>query len=33
MLAEVGSASVTGWLILITKPPFEVGDRIQIGDH
>jgi small-conductance mechanosensitive channel len=24
---------VAGWLILITKPPFEVGDRIQIGDH
>ena len=24
---------VAGWLILITKPPFEVGDRIQIGPH
>ena len=24
---------VAGWLILITKPPFEVGDRIQIGAH
>ncbi len=24
---------IAGWLILITKPPFEVGDRIQIGDH
>jgi small-conductance mechanosensitive channel len=22
-----------GWLMLITKPPFEVGDRIQIGPH
>ena len=22
-----------GWLVLITKPPFEVGDRIQIGPH
>ena len=22
-----------GWLVLITKPPFEVGDRIQIGAH
>ncbi len=22
-----------GWMILITKPPFEVGDRIQIGPH
>ena len=26
-------ADIAGWLILITKPPFEVGDRIQIGDH
>ena len=25
--------NVAGWLILITKPPFEVGDRIQIGSH
>ena len=24
---------VAGWLVLITKPPFEVGDRIQIGPH
>ncbi len=24
---------IAGWLILITKPPFEVGDRIQIGPH
>ena len=24
---------IAGWLILITKPPFEVGDRIQIGEH
>jgi small-conductance mechanosensitive channel len=24
---------VAGWLILITKPPFQVGDRIQIGPH
>ena len=24
---------VAGWLILITKAPFEVGDRIQIGPH
>ena len=24
---------IAGWLILITKPPFEVGDRIQIGAH
>ena len=24
---------IAGWLILITKPPFEVGDRIPIGDH
>ena len=24
---------IAGWLILISKPPFEVGDRIQIGDH
>ena len=24
---------LAGWLILITKPPFEVGDRIQIGPH
>ena len=24
---------VAGWLILMTKPPFEVGDRIQIGPH
>lgn len=24
---------IAGWLILVTKPPFEVGDRIQIGDH
>jgi small-conductance mechanosensitive channel len=24
---------IAGWLILIMKPPFEVGDRIQIGDH
>ena len=24
---------VAGWVILITKPPFEVGDRIQIGSH
>ena len=24
---------IAGWLILITKPPFEVGDRIQIGTH
>ena len=23
--------NVAGWLILITKPPFELGDRIQIG--
>ena len=22
-----------GWLMLIAKPPFEVGDRIQIGPH
>ena len=22
-----------GWVVLITKPPFEVGDRIQIGPH
>ena len=26
-------ADVAGWLILITKPPFDVGDRIQIGEH
>ncbi len=25
--------NVAGWLILITKPPFELGDRIQIGSH
>ena len=24
---------IAGWLILITKPPFVLGDRIQIGDH
>ena len=24
---------IAGWIILITKPPFEVGDRIQIGPH
>ena len=24
---------IAGGLILITKPPFEVGDRVQIGDH
>ncbi len=24
---------IAGWVIQITKPPFEVGDRIQIGDH
>ncbi len=24
---------IAGWLVLITKPPFEVGDRIQIGPH
>ena len=24
---------IAGWMILITKPPFEVGDRIQIGPH
>ena len=24
---------LAGWLVLIMKPPFEVGDRIQIGDH
>ncbi len=24
---------IAGWLILMTKPPFEVGDRIQIGPH
>jgi small-conductance mechanosensitive channel len=24
---------LAGWFILITKPPFEVGDRIQIGTH
>lgn len=24
---------VAGWMILVMKPPFEVGDRIQIGPH
>ncbi len=24
---------IAGWLVLITKPPFVVGDRIQIGKH
>jgi small-conductance mechanosensitive channel len=24
---------MAGWLVLMTKPPFEVGDRIQIGTH
>ena len=24
---------IAGWMILITKPPFEVGDRIHIGPH
>ena len=24
---------IAGWLVLITKPPFQVGDRIQIGTH
>ena len=24
---------IAGWLIMVTKPPFDVGDRIQIGPH
>ena len=26
-------ASLAGWVFIITRRPFQVGDRIQIGDH
>lgn len=26
-------ANIAGWIYIISRSPFEVGDRIQIGDH
>ena len=24
---------LAGWLVIVTKPPFQLGDRIQVGEH
>ncbi len=25
--------NVTGWIFILSRSPFEVGDRVQIGEH
>ena len=24
---------LAGWVVVVTKPPFQLGDRIQVGEH